>query len=323
MKPEIIRNRINSLASQKVPFLFAVDFELTDGFLIENPLEQSNILFRFPQVSNAEQKLQPTGKGTQLKVFPDSYLSYLERFNTVMHGLKSGNSYLTNLTVKTPVETKFSLKEIFQFSTAPYGLYVPGQFVCFSPERFVHIADGIISTHPMKGTINAQIPDAKAIILSDRKETAEHNTIVDLLRNDLGMVGENITVKRFRYIDKIVTNQREILQVSSKITGKLPTNHLSQLGEIIFRMLPAGSVSGAPKESTLDMIRNAEQEPRGYYTGIFGYFDGAVFDSAVTIRFIEERNGEKYFRSGGGITVLSEPEHEYNEIIEKIYLPFV
>jgi para-aminobenzoate synthetase component 1 len=175
----------------------------------------------------------------------------------------------------------------------------------------------------MKGTINAGIPDAEEIILSDEKETAEHNTIVDLLRNDLGMVAENITVKRFRYINKIITPQRELLQVSSEITGKLPANYLSELGDIVCKMLPAGSVSGAPKQSTLEIIRKTEREPRGYYTGVFGYFDGEELDSAVMIRFIEEHNGKKYFRSGGGITAFSDPQKEYNEVIEKIYLPFV
>lgn len=88
-------------------------------------------------------------------------------------------------------------------------------------------------------------------------------------------------------------------------------------------MLPAGSISGAPKQSTIDLIKEAEIIPRGYYTGIFGYFDGENFDSAVMIRFIEEHNGEKFFRSGGGITVLSDARYEYEEVIEKIYLPFV
>ncbi|MDR1202931.1 MAG: aminodeoxychorismate synthase component I [Tannerellaceae bacterium] len=323
MQTEIIKNKINSLASAKKPFLFAVDFELTDGFLIENPLEQKDILFRLPQVSNVGKGFSSIDKISQLRPFPQSYTSYREKFKIVMDNLKRGDSFLTNLTVKTPIETTFTLKEIFELSAAPYCLYVPGQFVCFSPERFVNISDGVISTNPMKGTINAGIPNAEEIILSDGKETAEHNTIVDLLRNDLGMVAENITLKRFRYIDKIITAQRKILQVSSEITGKLPANYLSELGDILFKILPAGSVSGAPKQSTLEIIRKAEQEPRGYYTGVFGYFDGEELDSAVMIRFIEENNGKKYFRSGGGITVFSDPQNEYNEVIEKIYLPFV
>ena len=88
-------------------------------------------------------------------------------------------------------------------------------------------------------------------------------------------------------------------------------------------MLPAGYVSGAPKPATLDIIREAESEPRGYYTGIFGYYDGKELDTAVMIRFIEQFDGRYYFRSGGGITAYSDCESEYKEVLSKIYLPII
>ena len=324
MKADDLRQKINELSSKAIPFLFAVDFELSEGFLIKEPLRQQEVLFRTPLASNVQGASSFRQKTGGLRVFPEPFSSYREKFGIVTEGLRRGDSFLVNLTVRTPVESSLTLKEIFDLSTAPYCLYVPGNFVCFSPERFVRIsAQGMISTNPMKGTINASLPDAEKIILSDKKETAEHYTIVDLLRNDLGMVADDITVTRFRYIDKIVARQREILQVSSEITGRLEENYLSGLGDILFRMLPAGSVSGAPKRSTVRIIRKAEKEPRGYYTGVFGYFDGKEFDSAVLIRFIEEKDGKNYFRSGGGITIFSDLEAEYNEVIEKIYLPFV
>ena len=86
-------------------------------------------------------------------------------------------------------------------------------------------------------------------------------------------------------------------------------------------MLPAGSVSGAPKEKTLDIIRKAERNERGYYSGVFGIFTGHELVSAVMIRFIESKNGIFYYRSGGGITANSNCEQEYNELIDKVYLP--
>lgn len=324
MKTEALKQEINELSAGGIPFLFAVDFELSGGFLIKNPLDQKDILFRTPLAAHADKVELSADKEHTFTSHPESYGSYLEKFRIVMNGLKRGDSFLTNLTVKIHVETSLTLKEIFRLSTAPYCLYVPDSFVCFSPERFVHISSGgVISTNPMKGTINADIPGAEQIILSDGKETAEHNTMVDLMRNDLGSIARDISVARFRYTDKIISRQRSILQVSSEITGKLDEDYRLRLGDLIFQLLPAGSVSGAPKISTLGIIREAEKEPRGYYTGIFGYFDGKEFDSAVMIRFIEEKGGKKYFRSGGGITVFSQPEKEYNEIIEKIYLPFV
>jgi para-aminobenzoate synthetase component 1 len=243
-------------------------------------------------------------------------------FNAVMDGLRRGDSYLVNLTVATPIECSLSLSEIFAASSSPYQLLAPGRFVCFSPERFVLIKEGRISTCPMKGTINADVPGAEAAILADFKETAEHDTVVDLLRNDLSLSASEVRVSRYRYVDRIRTRQREILQVSSEITGSLPGDYRDYLGDIVFRALPAGSCSGAPKESTVNIIRRAERSPRGFYTGVFGVFDGEGLDSAVMIRFIEQSQGGLFFRSGGGITAYSTLELEYQEVLEKIYLPF-
>ncbi|MDO5522705.1 MAG: aminodeoxychorismate synthase component I, partial [Bacteroidia bacterium] len=253
--------------------------------------------------------------------FPEGYNRYAERFSHVMNGLKYGNSFLVNLTIKTPVETNLSLKEIFLRSKAMYRLYVPERFVCFSPERFVKITDGKIFSHPMKGTINASIENAAQLILNDYKETAEHNTIVDLLRNDLSRVATRVKVNRFRYIDTLDTNTGSILQVSSEIEGTLPENYLENIGTIFFDLLPAGSVSGAPKQATLQLIREAEQKTRGFYTGVAGYFDGQNLDSGVLIRYIEQTENGFYFRSGGGITINSECAKEYAEAVNKIYLP--
>ena len=93
------------------------------------------------------------------------------------------------------------------------------------------------------------------------------------------------------------------------------------LGEILFRLLPAGSITGAPKYKTIEIIEQAEEYERGFYTGITGYFDGRKLDSAVMIRFIEEQNGQIFFKSGGGITCKSDLENEYNEMKQKVYVP--
>jgi len=86
-------------------------------------------------------------------------------------------------------------------------------------------------------------------------------------------------------------------------------------------MLPAGSVTGAPKKMTTSIIRDIENSDRGYYTGVCGVFDGESLDSAVMIRFIELQNGMMQFRSGGGITFMSQAREEYEELIEKVYVP--
>jgi para-aminobenzoate synthetase component 1 len=226
------------------------------------------------------------------------------------------------LTIKTKIDINISLEEIFQKANSKYKLLVRDKFVCFSPECFVKIEDNTISTFPMKGTIDASIENAKEVILSDYKETCEHNTIVDLMRNDLNIIGSNVRVERFRYIDELKTSRGNILQVSSEVKADLNHDFYSQLGDIVFKLLPAGSISGAPKESTVQIIKEAESEKRGFYTGVFGFFDGHSLDSAVIIRYIEKVNDSHYFRSGGGITINSSSMDEYQEAINKIYLPF-
>ncbi len=140
-------------------------------------------------------------------------------------------------------------------------------------------------------------------------------------QNYLSLVAENVQVNRFRYIEKIKTNQKDLLQVSSEIVGSLPGDYLKHIGSILISLLPAGSISGAPKKKTLQIIREAEKEKRSFYTGVFGYFDGKNLDSSVMIRFIEQEDGTFYYRSGGGITSQSEVEKEYQEAIDKIYVP--
>lgn len=317
-----IKTTINKYATLGTPFLVAIDFELSEAMVIKNPLEQSKVLFKTPLASNLGETINLDPAKNKITPHPESFLEYQMRFNTIMHSFKISDAFVANLTLKTPIEIDASLEEIFMASTAPYSLYVPDRFVCFSPERFIKIANGTISTNPMKGTINAAIPNAKELILSNEKEIEEHDGIIGLVKDDLSKVADNVSVKRYRYIDEISTGQRKVLQVSSEITGLIKTDYSSSLGSIIFDLLPAGSISGAPKQSALEAIRKAEKQPRGFYTGIFGYFDGTDFDSAVMIRFIEKEGDKTYFRSGGGLTIQSDVESEYNEVIEKIYLPF-
>ncbi|WP_283686916.1 aminodeoxychorismate synthase component I [Dysgonomonas sp. Marseille-Q5470] len=317
-----IRHKMNIYGREARPFFFAINFEQTEGLFIDNPLQQSDVLFQFCGKGNAPEQ-EVIKKVSSFNYIPIPYSEYKKKFDIVHKSLKEGYSYLTNLTIKTPVSFNLNLEDIFFQSNASYKVLYPNKFVCFSPERFVKIEGKTISTNPMKGTIDANIPDAEQIILNDYKETAEHNTIVDLLRNDLSIIADNVRVNRFRYIDRIRTNKNDILQVSSEITGTLREENYLNYGDIIFGMLPAGSISGAPKEATRRIIQDAEKEPRGYYTGVCGYYDGNELDSAVIIRYIENDDNQYHFRSGGGITAYSDCEEEYKEVLEKIYLPIV
>lgn len=312
---------MNLWGGERKPFLFVIDYEMEAIrlFPLDNPLPE-NVAFSFSN-GHSTTCLNNDDRKFGILKYPVSFENYCEAFHQVQKNIHAGNSFLVNLTFPTPIEMPFTLREIFQMANARYKLLIDPEFVVFSPETFITIEEGSISSYPMKGTIDASIPGAGDIILNDPKETAEHHTIVDLIRNDLSRVASDVTVEKFRYIETILTHQGKLLQVSSKITAKLPENFHHHLGDILFSMLPAGSISGAPKAQTLRIIENAESDKRGYYTGIFGKFDGHNLQSAVMIRFIENKNEKMYFRSGGGITALSNARNEYNELIEKIYVP--
>lgn len=242
------------------------------------------------------------------------------------------------------------MEEEFQNKTYPKEENIEeisNPFVCFSPETFVKIKGGRIYSYPMKGTLDASLPNAEKLLMEDRKEAAEHATIVDLIRNDLSQVAEDVRVDKYRYIDVLLhTNKGNILQTSSEISGRLPEDYPHHLGEILDAQLPAGSITGAPKDKTMQIIHEAEGYDRGFYTGIMGIYDQGELNSAVMIRFIEEEtspvdfeaDGKKnfkasegkgdeasrklYFKAGGGITSKSDCRKEYEEVIQKIYLPF-
>ncbi len=319
----IVVSKMNECAKQNIPFLFAFNFDLNEALFIENPSEQTEILFQTTLGGNSKPATALTKKTDNISFRSEPFDDYERRFNIVKQALQRGDSFLVNLTSRTPVSTNLSIKEIFDSTDAPYRLYVPERFVCFSPERFVLIQeDGTISTNPMKGTIDASLPNAEEAILSNSKETAEHATVVDLLRNDISMNASNVHVARYRYITLIKGQEKSILQVSSEIKGQLSADWRSKVGDIILDMLPAGSISGAPKNSTVATIKKAEATERGFYTGVFGYYDGKSLDSGVLIRFIEQdADGDLYFRSGGGITAKSDVKSEYEEVKQKIYLP--
>lgn len=311
---------MNILGKQGKPFAFVVDFEMKKPLLFESPENTEKLWVQIPGFSNIPGRVLKS-KNVEWKTAPVTFNKYKTGFELVKRHILNGDTYLLNFTQPTPVQTNCSLEEIFQISSARYKILIKDEFVCFSPEPFIKTENGKIFSFPMKGTIDAEIENAENLILNDTKEMAEHNTIVDLIRNDLSLVAENVRVEKFRYLELIQTNRKNLWQVSSQISGELPENYAEKLGNIVFSMLPAGSISGAPKKKTVEIIRKAENYERGYYTGIFGYFDGKNLDSCVIIRYLENQNGQLVYKSGGGITFMSEAEKEYEEMLNKVYVP--
>ncbi len=311
---------MNCYGSLKAPFLFIIDFDMQKPEIYKLDSVPEKIKFITPLCSNFNPG-QIYRKDVSLKKYPVPFSVYSQAYDNVQKNIRHGNTYLLNLTFPTRIKTRLSLEDIFYLSDAKYKLLYYDCFIVFSPEIFVRIEDGEIKSFPMKGTIESSVPDAERVLLDDEKEKCEHNTIVDLIRNDLSKVADNVKVKRYRYVDKIKTGNGELLQVSSEISGMLMQGFEDHLGSIVTGLLPAGSVTGAPKKETLRIIRESEGYERGWYTGIFGVFDGKSLDSAVMIRYIEKKSDQYYFKSGGGITSLSDRVREYEELISKVYVP--
>ena len=310
-----LKEKLNYYGSKKEPFFFVIDFDMKNYEVI--PLKElpSDISYEIDNTSNTKEK------DTHLKIEPIEYKKYKKKFFDVKNQILNGNTYLLNLTTQTTVHTKLRLKVVYKYANAKFKLYYRDKFVCFSPERFIEIKEYKILTYPMKGTIDANIKDAKKKILEDEKELAEHTMVVDLLRNDLSIVSSNVKVEKFRYVDKIKAGKKELLQVSSKISGELHYAWQNKIGDIITSLLPAGSITGTPKKKTVEIIKEIENYDRDFFTGIFGVFDGDSLDSGVMIRFIEKSDGKLIYKSGGGITCDSKLESEYNEMIDKVYIP--
>lgn len=323
VNPDIV-SEINKLALAREPFLFAINYAGDDAYIKGlDAIDPDECLYNFNGLSNCdglrldrEHLLSP-----RWKVHAPDYSTYVRSFNVVRDNILKGNSYLANLTCGVKVECDLSLREIFMLSEGKHRLYIKGRFCCFSPEPFIRIKDGRICSSPMKGTADALAPDAVNRLLADEKEAAEHATIVDLIRNDLSIVAQCVTVESYRYVETLRTNNGPILQTSSRIVGILPHGYESRMGEILASQLPAGSITGAPKDKTVGIIAEAEKYERGFYTGVMGICRGGELDSAVMIRFIEQADGGYRFKAGGGITSRSICESEYDEVLKKIYLP--
>ena len=324
MSKDLIKEKLNKFGSSKEPFLFVLSYDLSKFYIQKLSLLPNSIKFELNKKENSNNSIK--SNQTKIEKFPMLFCEYKKRFDLLQEEIKNGNTYLCNLTAKSEIKTSITLNEIYEKVEAKFKLRFKNQednFVCFSPERFVEIKENKIFTYPMKGTIDASIPNAQSIILSDKKELAEHTMVVDLLRNDLGIIASNVKVNKFRYIEEINAGDKKLLQVSSTISANLQQNWNEKIGDILTSLLPAGSITGTPKRKTVEILEKLEDYNRDFYTGIFGVFDGENLDSSVMIRFIEENeNGDKFYKSGGGITCDSNILNEYQELIDKIYLPF-
>lgn len=188
-----------------------------------------------------------------------------------------------------------------------------------SPETLVKLEDGVLHTFPLAGTrprgrTDTEDKALEAELLADEKELAEHNMLVDLGRNDLGKVSRFGTVE----VEKLHSIERysHVMHIGSTVRGQLRSE--CDALDAIEAVLPAGTLSGAPKIRACQLIGELENNKRGIYGGAIGYIDfTGNMDTCIAIRIAYKKNGQVFVRSGAGIVADSVPEKEYQECLNK------
>ncbi|KAF9445312.1 para-aminobenzoic acid synthetase [Macrolepiota fuliginosa MF-IS2] len=276
--------------------------------------------------------------------FPDE-AQYINDVNRCKEYLFSGNSYelcLTGLThITVPKESKLSTWDRYKLlrdvNAAPHAGYLrlqPTTFLSSSPERFLSYSrspGAVCELRPIKGTVR-KLPHitreiATQMLAGSRKEIAENLMIVDLIRHDLhNAVGANVDVSKFCGVEEYKT----VWQLVSVIEGSLPEGTPVEVDdslgwEVLRRSLPPGSMTGAPKKRSVELLQQLEGFERGPYSGVFGYWcAGGGGDWSVTIRSVflhdSKKNGDEEWvvGAGGAITALSDPEAELEETNVKL-----
>ncbi len=308
---------LNQWGQSETPFFFFVNYSGTQWYVAPLDAVDKRILYRIPGHSNYDTpSYTPPHNYTPHRLLAPELEEYAQGFNTVQEAITRGETRLINLTWRVPFQSDFDQRERFALGREKYMLMVEGMFSVFSPEPFIEIKEGRIATFPMKGTISTSIPNAEAVLLGSEKEAKEHADSVALLTEELERVATQVETVRYRYCETIADGR--VIQTSSEIAGRVKDELAGRYGDIIAALLPGGSIAGAPKEPSLQVIARAEAYERGFYTGIFGVFDGNRLDTSVMIRFLQyAEDGQTYFFGGGGVTGNSRLENEYNELLLK------
>jgi para-aminobenzoate synthetase component I len=260
---------------------------------------------------------------------------YFQAIETIKEHIRRGDTYQTNLTqnIQVQLNPELSPQTIFRRlrsdHPAPFAAFLDRSGSCVvsaSPERFFKISDRSISASPIKGTRprGSTKEDDQRLrneLLNSEKDRAENTMIVDLLRNDLGRVCEygSVRVTQFCELEEHPT----LFHLVSTIEGKLRRD--VEFKDVLQALFPCGSITGAPKIRTMEIIEELEPTPRGLSMGAIGYFipetgfEGlqSGFDISVAIRTMVVRDGMATFNVGGGITIDSDPRGEYDESLLK------
>ena len=240
--------------------------------------------------------------------------------------IKEGDIFQVVLSNRLDAEMEGSLLDAYGIlrisNPSPYMFYFSGsdgEIVGASPETLVKLDEGLLHTFPLAGTRprgkTAQEDEAlEAELLADEKELAEHNMLVDLGRNDIGKISQVGTVRVEKYMS--IERFSHVMHIGSTVSGRIRQD--KDALDAVDAILPAGTLSGAPKLRACEIINELENNKRGIYGGAVGYvsFTGNL-DTCIAIRLAFSKNGRVFIRSGAGIVADSQPEKEYAECIQK------
>ena len=253
----------------------------------------------------------------------DAYCSMVEKAKSY---IKEGDIFQVVLSNRFEVDFDGSLFDTYRvlrtINPSPYMFYFSGsdlEIAGASPETLVKLHDGKLFTFPLAGTRPRGVTDEEDLkleqeLLADEKELAEHNMLVDLGRNDLGKISRFGTINVDKY--KAVLRFSHVMHIGSTVSGDILDGKTGL--DAINAVLPAGTLSGAPKIRAMQIINELEQNKRGIYGGAIGYLDfTGNMDVCIAIRIAYRKNGKAFIRSGAGIVADSDPVSEYNECINK------
>jgi anthranilate synthase component 1 len=246
--------------------------------------------------------------------------------NKGKHYIKEGDIFQVVLSNRLEAEMEGSLLDAYRVlrttNPSPYMFYFSGsdgEISGASPETLVKLENGRLFTYPLAGTRPRGKDDEEdrrleKELLADEKERAEHNMLVDLGRNDIGKISKIGTVKVEKYMS--IERYSHVMHIGSTVGGDIRDDRDAL--DAVDAILPAGTLSGAPKLRACEIINELENNKRGIYGGAIGYisFTGNL-DTCIAIRLAFSKNGKVFVRSGAGIVADSVPEKEYRECIQK------
>ena len=275
---------------------------------------------------NGEKKNEPGGKllGEVTPLFnKEQFCGMVEK---AKHHIREGDIFQIVLSNRLSAPFEGSLLNTYRMlrtiNPSPYMFYFSGtdvEVAGASPETLVKLENSVLHTFPLAGTrprgrTDEEDKALEAELLADEKELAEHNMLVDLGRNDLGKISKFGTVQ----VEKLHSIERysHVMHIGSTVRGEIDDNHDAL--DAIEAVLPAGTLSGAPKIRACQLIGELENNKRGIYGGAIGYIDfTGNMDTCIAIRIAYKKNGKVFVRSGAGIVADSVPEKEFEECLNK------